>query len=112
MIPKVVFFDHIDSWYLSTKGGEPKINKIDLLWNDMQRIRHKHESEAAFQRIAQCNEEMRELWSEYVLLTAPGSTIKCEVCSGLMYKQADIVYTSFPPKFLYICEECEHSVVR
>ena len=43
-------------------------NRIDALWSKMWILKDKIQLEAEFQKVAESNDEMRELWSEYKTL--------------------------------------------
>lgn len=34
------------------------------------------------------------------------TNIVCPKCGNLIYKICDVVFTSYPPKYKYECEEC------
>lgn len=42
--------------------------RIDVLWDEMWNLKDKIELELEFQKAAESNDEMRELWSEYQTL--------------------------------------------
>ena len=43
-------------------------SRADVLWSKMWILKDKIELETAFQKVAETNDEMRELWSEYKML--------------------------------------------
>ena len=111
------------------------VERIDILWDEMWTLKDKIDMEAEFQKFAESNEDMRELWSEYELLKneskpkrlptkdeyrrriANGLTVRkewsdpmysCPLCGGAVRRKVNYALPLYPPKFLYRCDNCEN----
>ena len=54
-------------------------------------------------------------WEEYVdsVYEMPkndngleATNIECPMCGKLIFRKTDVIYTSLPPKHMYVCTEC------
>ena len=112
-----------------------------FLLNTMSDLADRYESETRFQKIAEKNDHMRELWSEYATLmgeclatnqSPPELPSKedyfnsrerlaigygtgkewseplfvCPICGGGVRRNENYFLASFPPVFIYRCDEC------
>ena len=48
------------------------VERMDILWDEMWTLKDKIDMETEFQKAAESNDEMRELWSEYQTLKNEG----------------------------------------
>ena len=110
--------------------------RASLILREMYELKSFCEMEIQFKEIAEKNDKMRELWSEYALLKGYGvkadlpsakeyldmrnrlaivseasnewtaPLFACAKCGGGVRRKEDYILTSFPPRYLYKCDKC------